>query len=197
MVDHTKSGGEIIVLTKTSKIGDSPVPTAMLLAGVKVEAERRVGGYGVVKGRKPAGGLVRDQPVQIKSKAKEEEPSDVRVKLAEFGLDDIDLGDVTEDGLDLGLAPLPLPPAPTSSSRDDCSGRKACDDCTCGRADRERLVANGDLPPTALKQAPKSSCGNCSLGDAFRCEGCPYLGMPKFKEGEEHLVLQLKDDVEF
>ena len=82
-------------------------------------------------------------------------------------------------------------------SGDDCGGRKACDDCTCGRKEREMAVKNGDMPETALKQAPKSSCGNCSLGDAFRCEGCPYLGMPKFKEGEEHLVLQLKDDVEF
>ncbi|KAF9612554.1 hypothetical protein IFM89_002150 [Coptis chinensis] len=47
---------------------------------------------------------------------------------------------------------------------DDCevgSTRKACKNCSCGRAEA------------------------CGLGDAFRCGSCPYKGLPPFKLGEK------------
>lgn len=90
--------------------------------------------------------------------------------------------------------------------------RRACKDCTCGLAQRleaedNQKRADADKALQTLKlqaddlaevdftvQGKVGSCGNCSLGDAFRCDGCPYIGLPAFKPGEE--VRLLNNDIQ-
>ena len=90
--------------------------------------------------------------------------------------------------------------------------RRACKDCTCGLAQKleaedKAKRANADNALNTLRlgaddlaevdftvKGKVGSCGNCSLGDAFRCDGCPYIGLPAFKPGEE--VRLVNDDIQ-
>ncbi|KAL3424333.1 anamorsin family protein [Phlyctema vagabunda] len=113
---------------------------------------------------------------------------------------------LTEEDL---MRPVNIPPecAPRVGKR-----RRACKDCTCGLAEKiaaedaaKRTTADAQLQTLKLEaddlaevdftvQGKVGSCGNCSLGDAFRCDGCPYIGMPAFKPGEE--VRLLNNDIQ-
>ena len=86
--------------------------------------------------------------------------------------------------------------------------RKPCKDCTCGRKEEEEMKENAtpatkatssvvkmDLENDPNDRTFKSACGNCALGDAFRCAGCPYLGQPAFKENDGEGKVVMLDDL--
>lgn len=66
---------------------------------------------------------------------------------------------------------------------------KPCKNCNCGRAQEEQNGKEGSKEG----QFVKSDCGRCYLGDAFRCEGCPYRGKPAFEPGQK-VTLDLNSD---
>ncbi|TNY19782.1 cytokine-induced anti-apoptosis inhibitor 1, Fe-S biogenesis-domain-containing protein [Rhodotorula diobovata] len=109
---------------------------------------------------------------------------------------------------------------PTLVKREDCDvkrTRRACKNCTCGlreilldEKEDDDLVQAGfaaqpnataagastatDNKPRKIKSGVTSSCGNCYLGDAFRCGSCPYLGMPAFEPGQK-VTIGGRDDL--
>ncbi|KZZ98870.1 Anamorsin [Moelleriella libera RCEF 2490] len=126
------------------------------------------------------------------------------VDLNDFGAgDDDEL--IDEDAL-LGEEDLKRrPQAPTNCQPQ--KRRRPCKDCTCGlaaqfEAEEKQRRAQADVGLEAIKldssdlneldftvKGKTGSCNNCSLGDAFRCSTCPFIGLPAFKPGEEVRIL--------
>ena len=111
--------------------------------------------------------------------------------------DDDDL--VDEDDL-LDDADLRSGADAASKARDagEGCGPKACKNCSCGRAEVEAEEEAGKRAAMTeeKKEEFKSSCGNCYLGDAYRCAGCPMLGQPaQAPPGSTTVKLDLTSDI--
>ena len=89
--------------------------------------------------------------------------------------------------------------------------RKACKDCSCGlkemeeqeiesrRAKQQQVIKFSEEELTeidfTIEGKKVGCCGSCALGDAFRCSGCPYLGLPAFKPGQSINLNSISDDL--
>jgi len=112
-----------------------------------------------------------------------------KVNVWKMAMDDGNEELVDEDEL---LKEEDIEPLQKKSKKDDCEFgkdgvKKACKNCVCGRAEEERKEALEVLKEVVVEQVKQvnSSCGSCYLGDAFRCGGCPYRGLPPFKPGDK------------
>jgi len=178
-----QEGSNVRVEIKGSAaVNVSAIHSSFTLAGLKGASEsKEADGSRVLTASRP----LANQSSGARALPKQK-PAGFNICLGGDNEDDL----IDEDGLLSGDI-LVLPPsmeAKATANGDDCSGRKACDNCTCGRAGEEVGFKKNE------QGSSKSSCGKCGLGDAFRCASCPYLGMPAFKPGEEPVLLDLQDD---
>jgi len=120
------------------------------------------------------------------------------------------------------VRPIPTCEPPTAADGSVIRRKRACKGCTCGLAELDaeeaanspvvvldthadseggavREMSTSDLEKlkVAAQNAGKatSSCGSCFLGDAFRCAGCPYLGLPAFEPGQKVVIEVGMDDI--
>ncbi|KAK4939612.1 electron carrier [Elasticomyces elasticus] len=169
--------------------------------------------FGRKKTAQAAGGLTAAEgsvslPLNGKRKSVDAMPAGVGF---DDGMEDSDDELIDEDTL-LDEDDLKRPIKIPTECKPKAKRRRACKDCTCGLA--QKLEAedkvkreNADQALNTMKlqaddlaevdftvEGKVGSCGNCSLGDAFRCDGCPYIGLPAFKPGEE--VTLLNNDIQ-
>jgi len=176
-----KPGGELFVNQTVDAAKDnmaSSLERELLVAGfsdIEVVRKAEVLSEGVhsfgVKGKKPSW--------QIGSSFSLKKPVKNLPKIQV--VDEMDL--IDEDSL-LSEEDLKKPEVPPVGDCEVGSARKACKNCVCGRAEEEEKVQKLGVTMDQLEN-PQSACGSCGLGDAFRCNTCPYKGLPPFKLGQK------------
>uniref|UniRef100_A0A0D9WB22 Anamorsin homolog n=1 Tax=Leersia perrieri TaxID=77586 RepID=A0A0D9WB22_9ORYZ len=191
--DDASVGSVLAVIKKVENLGDefiteiSRVLKAGGMANNYVERKLLIGGFVEVQAS-AASSQDNEHSITIKAKkASWSMGSSFPLKKATKGLPKIQIDDdselIDEDSL-LTEDDLKKPQLPVVGDCEVGATRKACKNCTCGRAEAEEKVEKLNLTSEQINN-PQSACGNCGLGDAFRCGTCPYRGLPAFKPGEK------------
>lgn len=171
-----------------SEASGEALKTNLTLSGFVAPEQKAIG----LVAKKPDWEVGAAQPLRLKKKAESSKPAPTATAWSVAASDDLEDEDalLTEEDL---VRPSGV------ATKDDCEigkggQRKACKNCSCGRAELE--ASESAAVKISTEDAPaKSSCGNCYLGDAFRCSGCPYLGKPAFKPGETVTLDLSSDDI--
>ncbi|XP_049395984.1 anamorsin homolog isoform X1 [Solanum stenotomum] len=168
-----KPGGTVLLSLSSqsvSKQANSTHERKLLLAGFSDAQSSEAGHSIVITAKKPSWKVGSSFSIKKITKSLPKVQID----------DDSDL--IDEDSL-LTEEDLKKPQLPNVGDCEVGKTKKACKNCSCGRAEAETKV---QLGPTAEQlDNPQSACGSCGLGDAFRCGTCPYKGLPPFKLGEK------------
>lgn len=173
-----KPGGKLVVQEPGSTA--EALQKTLLLSGFPGATAAPGGG---VSATKPSWATGAKAAIALKPRSQQQQQQAAAAATWTLGGDDDEL--VDDEAL-LTEEDKARPAAPAAN--DDCevgaAGRKACKNCTCGRAE-----AGPDAKPAKLTKEmlenPTSGCGSCGLGDAFRCAGCPYRGLPSFEMGKK------------
>ncbi|RCV14929.1 hypothetical protein SETIT_3G018100v2 [Setaria italica] len=174
-----QAGGRVLI--------HSSAPSSSQKPNTDIERKLLMGGFVEVQAS-AASSLDNVQSVTVKAKkASWSVGSSFPLKKATKALPKIQIDDdselIDEDSL-LTEEDLKKPQLPVVGDCEVGATRKACKNCTCGRAEAEAQVEKLELTAEQINN-PQSACGSCGLGDAFRCGTCPYRGLPPFKPGEK------------
>ncbi|PRW51069.1 anamorsin-like protein [Chlorella sorokiniana] len=171
-----KPGGKLVVQEPGSSA--EALQKALLLSGFPGAIAAPGGG---VAATKPAWATGAKAAIALKPRAQQQQqPAAATWTL---GGDDDELVD-DEELLTEEDKARPAAPAANDDCEVGAAGRKACKNCTCGRAEEGPDAKPAQLTKEMLDN-PTSGCGSCGLGDAFRCAGCPYRGLPAFEMGKK------------
>jgi len=174
-----KAGGRVLV--------QSSAPSSIQKPNSDIERKLLMGGFVEVQAS-ASSSQDTVQSVTVKAKkASWSVGSSFPLKKATKALPKIQIDDdselIDEDSL-LTEEDLKKPQLPVVGDCEVGATRKACKNCSCGRAEAEAKVEKLELTAEQINN-PQSACGSCGLGDAFRCGTCPYRGLPPFKPGEK------------
>lgn len=147
-----------------------------------------------------------NKPSNTLPKFKKADSLVLKLDLGDDGDDIIDENELLDDPLPSAIK-IPAKCQPADGKR----RRKACKDCSCGlrelelqeeetqraKQDSVLTLSADDMAEVDFTVPGKTtgSCGSCALGDAFRCDGCPYLGLPPFKPGQVVSLGSFGDDL--
>ena len=184
LVHRVLASGAPVLVGVVDATAATQLQNTLLLSGFTSVAQRAVDGLTVVEAAKPVWSTGTSAKLSFARQTATAAPATSVWNLSGSALAEDDLLVDEDELLARETERVEAKPKAAAAVASDCgtagpgAKRKACKNCTCGLAEELSTEERGAGASTT--SASKSACGNCSLGDAFRCAGCPFLGQPAF-----------------